>query len=128
MALTVFLVGSAAAQPTTPECIGGTRIDIQPGAITVKRNRTVRAIQITANTEIWRRGVDLDSPAKLVPGEQIFPICKQTAADGLPVATLLAAAEGQDAMYLEPHHVHEVRPCGGGLTQSPPGPMMAKPS
>ena len=81
-ALTVISIGSAAAQPTAPECIGGTLIDIQPGAITGKLNRTVRVIHITADTEIWRRGVELDNSAKLVPGEQIFTVCKQTAADG----------------------------------------------
>jgi hypothetical protein len=101
-------------------------IGVQPDAITVKLNRTVRVIHLAPDTEIWRRGVDLESAAKLVLGEQIFPACQQTAADGLPVATLIAAAQADDAIYLEPRNVHEIRVCGGALVAVTPDTVTAR--
>ena len=123
VAILIYLLpGTSTTQPiTVPECVGGKLISTQPDAITVKLNQTVRVIHITPDTELLPRGVDLDSPAKLVLGEQVYPVCKQIAADGRPIAILVAAAELEgDAMYLEPHHVHEVRSCGGGLVKVTP--------
>jgi hypothetical protein len=87
-------------------------------AITVKFNQKTSIIHVTPDTEIWRRGVDLESTAQLVTGDPIFAECQQVAPDGAPIATLIVAAEGEDAVYMEPHHVQEIRTCGGGLTSA----------
>ena len=129
VAILIYLLpGTSTTQPiTVPECVGGKLISTQPDAITVKLNQTVRVIHITPDTELWPRGVDLDSPAKLVLGEQVYPVCKQIAADGRPIAILVAAAELEgDAMYLEPHHVREIRSCGGGLIAATPHPVTTR--
>jgi len=110
------LLPSLPAQPFTPsKCIGGTLIGARPDSITVRMNQTTRTVRVTPDTEIWRRGVDLDSATKLVPGDEIFPRCDTTDADGTPVATLVAAVQTDDAVELVPHHVREIRVCGGAL-------------
>jgi hypothetical protein len=114
--LSFLVLGSLAAQPVAlSKCLGGTLISVLPDSVTVKMNQRITVIRVTPETEIWRRGVDLDSTAKLVLGEEIFPICERADADGLPVATLVAETQGEDAVYLAPHHVHEIRACGGIL-------------
>ena len=122
-AFSVFLLFAAfaAAQQRVSICNGGTLVAVEGDAIRVEMNRKTERIHTTAATEIWRRGVDLDSPAKLVPGEQIYAQCQEQAADGAPIATLIAAVQGEDAMYMEPHHVHAIRPCGGILIGAAPG-------
>ena len=105
-----------AAQPFSPsKCTGGTLITARPDSLIVRMNQTTRTIRITSDTEVWRRGVDLDSATRLVPGDEIVPRCETTTADGTPVATLVAAVQTDDAIELVPHHVREIRVCGGAL-------------
>jgi hypothetical protein len=81
-------------------------------------NQTTRTIRVTPDTEIWRRGMDLDSATKLVPGDEIYPWCETTAADGTGIAMLVVAAQTDDAVELVPHHVREIRVCGGELVSA----------
>lgn len=103
------------------ECLPGSLISTQQDSITVKFNEKIVTLHLTPETEIWRRGVDLKSTSELVPGDDISVKCAATpAADGWPIATLIAAAMDGDSIYLDPHHVHEIRVCGGDLIDIQP--------
>ena len=112
------LLGTLAAQSDVPgdQCLGGTLISIQQNSITTKFNEKVQTYELAPNAEIWRRGVDLDSIHQLVIGDPIYPECIR-AANGAVVASVIAAVEKNDAIYLVPHHIQEIRVCGGRLLQ-----------
>lgn len=74
-------------------------------------------MRLMADAEIWRHGADLNSIGKLVLGEQIFLKCVRDGS-GDVVASIVAAVEKDDAVDLEPHHIEEIRLCGGILVRA----------
>jgi hypothetical protein len=111
-----IFVSSLCAQPEVPgdQCLGGTLISIQQDSITTKFNEKIITMHLAPDAEIWRRGVDLDSIRQLVVGDEIYLKCTR-AVSGAVVASIVAAAEKDDAIDLTPHHIAEIRVCGGRL-------------
>ena len=111
----IFL-SSLCAQPEVPgdQCLGGTLASIQQDSITTKFNKKIITMHLAPDAEIWRRGVDLDSIHQLVIGDEIYLKCTRTGS-GAVVASIVAAVEDGDAIDLTPHHIAEIRVCGGTL-------------
>lgn len=112
--LCIFL-GTLAAQSEVPgdQCLGGVLVSIQQDSITTKFNEKIITMHLAPDAEIWRRGVDLESAHQLVLGEEIYLKC--TRAGETVVASIVAAVEKDDGVDLTPHHIHEIRVCGGAL-------------
>lgn len=96
------------------QCLGGTLLSAQADSITTKFNQKIITMPLAPGAEIWRRGVDLQSPQQLVPGDNIYLRCTQSAG-GPVMASLVAAVENDDGVNIEPHHVVEIRACVGRL-------------
>ncbi|HUA20599.1 MAG TPA: DUF5666 domain-containing protein [Bryobacteraceae bacterium] len=113
-----FLTGLAAQQSASrePRVISGTLVATAHNSISVKLNRKITTVQLTPDTEIWRRGIDFTAPSHLVLGDDIYVLYEQTSTDGAPLATLIAAPEEGDSVALVPRHVVENRVCDGYLT------------
>lgn len=109
------LLGSLSAQSDVPrdQCLGGTLVSIQQDSITLKFNEKIATLRLAPDAEIWRRGVDLESIHQLVVGEEIYLECSR--ANGAVVASIVAAVEKDDDVDLVPHHIAEIRVCGGRL-------------
>lgn len=109
-----IFVGSLCAQPEVPgdQCLGGTLVSIQQDSITTKFNEKIITMHLAPDAAIWRRGVDLESILQLVVGDEIYLKCTR-AASGAVVASIVAAVEKDDAIDLTPHHIAEIRVCGG---------------
>lgn len=114
--LLCLLIGSLCAQSVVPgdQCLGGTLVSIQQDSITTKFDQKAITMPLAPDAEIWRRGVDLESIQQLVIGDEIYPKCTR-ADDGTVVASVVAAVEKDDAIELLPHHIREIRVCGGSL-------------
>jgi hypothetical protein len=108
-------LSSLCAQSEVPgdQCLGGTLVSIQQDSITTKFNQKIITMHLAPDAEIWRRGVDLESIQQLVVGDEIYLKC--TRAAGAVVASIVAAVEKDDAIDLTPHHIAEIRVCGGSL-------------
>jgi hypothetical protein len=115
VSIALSFLGTLAAQPEVPgdQCLGGTLVSIQQDSITTKFNQKIITMQVAPDAEIWRRGVDLESIHQLVVGDEIYLKC--TRAAGAVVASIVAAVEKDDAIDLTPHHIAEIRVCGGRL-------------
>jgi hypothetical protein len=109
------LTGGLDAQSEVPgdQCLGGTLIGIQQDSITLKFNDKITTMRLAPDAEIWRRGVDLGSIQQLVVGDHIYLKCSRAA--GSVVASVVAAAEKDDGIYVEPRRIAEIRVCGGRL-------------
>jgi hypothetical protein len=110
------LLTTLSAQPEVPgdQCLGGTLISIQQDSITTKFNEKILTFELAPGAEIWRRGVDLESIHQLMVGDEIYLKCTR-AAGGAVVASVVAATEKDDGVDLTPHHIAEIRVCGGYL-------------
>jgi hypothetical protein len=106
---------SPSPEPPIPPAAAGRLIAVHPDSIEIKLNQKVTTIQLTPQTEIWRRGADLTSPAQLMLGENIVARYAKTAADGSPIATIVTASQEGDVVWVEPNHIVEKRVCGGRL-------------
>src|SRR5580693_6654319 len=113
--LGIFL-SSLSAQPEVPgdQCLGGTLVSIQQDAITTKFNQKIVTMRLASDAEIWRRGVDLESIQQLVVGDEIYLKCARSAG-GEVVASIVAAVQQDSGVDLTPHHIREIRVCGGSL-------------
>lgn len=109
-------LSSLAAQSDVPgdQCLGGTLLAIQPDSVTLKFNEKIITTRLAPDAEIWRRGVDLENAGQLVVGDDISLRCTRDA-DGAVLASMVAAAEKDDGIRMEPHHIAEIRVCGGRL-------------
>lgn len=106
--------GASGADVPPDQCLGGTLLSAQKDSITTKFNQKIITMPIAPGAEIWRRGVDLQSPQQLVPGDNIYLRCRQSA--GGPVtASLVAAVKNDDGVNMEPHRVVEISGCAGRL-------------
>jgi hypothetical protein len=111
------LVGSLAGQSEVPreQCLGGWLVAIQQDSISLKFNEKITTMRLAPNAEIWRRGADLESIHQLVEGDDIYLRCTRAAGGGAVVASMVAAVEKGDTVRMAPHHVAEIRVCGGYL-------------
>jgi len=124
--LAIFVIAGAAAAQTvnSQDCLANKLLSTQPDSIVVNFNQTIIRILVTPETEIWRRGVDLKSTTELITGDNIYVRCSEKPApDGTPVADIVAAVQEDSGADLEPHHIREIRSCGGHLVQIAPGRM-----
>jgi hypothetical protein len=114
----LIFLATLAAQSDVPgdQCLGGTLISIQQKSITTRFNEKIQTYELAPDAEIWRRGVDLESIQQLVIGDPIYLKCAR-AASGAVIASIIAAVEKDDAIELVPHHIQEVRVCGGRLLE-----------
>lgn len=93
--------------------MAGTLTRIGADSISLELNHKTRLVRVSAGTEIWRCGKDVASTTQLVPGERVYAAYTETAKDGTPIATIVAAAEGDDSISLIPNHIVERHGCGG---------------
>lgn len=115
--MAIAFTSTAAAQTANShECLADSLLSTQANSITTRFNDKVVTFRVTPATEIWRRGVDLESPLQLVPGDHIYVKCAGTpAADGSPIATLIAAPQAGNGVDMEPHRITETTVCMGRL-------------
>ncbi len=109
-------LSSLAAQADVPgdQCLGGTLVSIRRDSITTKFNEKIITMRLAPDAEIWRRGVDLDSVHQLVVGDEIYLKCTR-GAGGEVLASSVAAVQLDLGVDLTPHHIQEIRVCGGSL-------------
>ncbi len=126
--LLIAFASLAVGQPDErPPCLGGTLVSSQRDSITTKFNEKILNYRVTPDTELWRQGVDLKSPLEFVAGDDITLKCAAaTAADGTPIATIVASALPDDVVYMEPHNLHEIRVCIGDLIDIQPAALTLK--
>ena len=72
-------------------------------------------MRLAPDAEIWRRGMDLENTGQLVAGENIYLRCTRDAGSGTMMASMVAAAQKDDGIRMEPHHIAEISGCGGRL-------------
>jgi len=127
LCLGVCLLARAAASADVPadQCLGGTLLSAQASSITTKFNQKIITMPIAPGAEIWRRGVDLPSAQQLVRGDSIYLRCTQ-ATGGTVMASLIAAVEDDDGVRMVPHHIVEIRVCGGKLIAVTKGALSVK--
>jgi hypothetical protein len=115
--LGLIFLGSLAGQSHVPgdQCLGGDLVAIQQNSIALKFNDRITVMRIAPDAEIWRRGLDLESIQQLVIGDLIYLACSRSGEDGTVIASLVAAVQKGDGVDMVPHHVAELRPCGGIL-------------
>jgi len=116
LCIAVGFAAALEAQLEVPgdQCLGGTLLEVRPDSITTKFNEKILTFPLAPDVEIWRRGVDLHDTAGLVPGDNIYLRCKR-AANGLVMASMVAAVEEGDAVDMVPHHIAALRVCFGRL-------------
>ena len=117
--LGLCVAGSLTAQPQPgdvppDQCLGGWLVSIQQDSLTLRFNEKIITMRLAPDAEIWRRGVDLESIHQLLVGDNIYLKCAR-AAGGAVLASIVAAAEKDDGIDLVPHHIAEIRVCGGKL-------------
>ena len=100
------------------ECLGGWLGSVQQDSITLKFNDKIITTPLAPGAEIWRRGVDLESPRQLVVGDEIYMKCVRTAQNGPVLASIVAAVEKDDAVLLKPHPLVDYAVCGGHLVNA----------
>ena len=118
VSLALFALAGAATGQTvnSQDCLADRLLSTQPDSIIVKFNDKIIRLLVTAETEIWRRGVDLKSATELVIGDNVYVQCaEKPAPDGTPIATILAAVQKDSGADLEPRHIREIRVCIGRL-------------
>lgn len=129
VSLALFAFASISVAQTTdePQCLGGWLISAQPDSVTLKFNEKILTYRITPETELWRRGVDINSPLEFVAGDDITIECAATpAADGVPIATIIASALKDDVVAVESHNIREIRVCIGDLVDIQPSVITLK--
>jgi hypothetical protein len=124
----LFSGGACIAEIPVPpdQCLGGSLIGIQPDSVTSKFNDKINTYRFAPGAEIWRRGADLESPMQLTAGDQVYLRCTRTEANGPVLITVLAAAEQDDAISLEPHHIKAFSACIGELVARTPDTLSLK--
>jgi hypothetical protein len=111
-----LFISSLSAQSEVPgdQCLGGTLVSIQQDSMTTKFNEKIITMRLASDAEIWRRGVDLESIQQLVVGDEIYLKCARSAG-GEVVASIVSAVQQDSGVDLTPHHIQEIRVCGGSL-------------
>lgn len=109
MKFAVFISLALASAAHADNCLGGWLVALQDDSVTLKFNDKINTYRVTPATEIWRRGVDLESPQQLVTGDNVFVACTGS------VGTLVAAVHKDTGVRLEPHNVAEFSACLGRL-------------
>lgn len=90
---------------------------IETGAISLDQNVKTLRILIGPKTELWRRGIDVQTTSQFVLGKDARVLYNEVAPDGALKAILVVQFEPGDIVKMVPHEVIEYRSCSGSLVE-----------